>query len=339
MNTIKSARPRSTPRPVEILTNVERKVVIRALDRHRANAPTLDDTIDQWSAHLAKRGEPRTARSRLLIVRAWSRDSKLGARPVTEITDDQIQEWVNRPGTTKVNTRKISLTYIRALFKFLIIKEVVRVDPSQLCNIQWEDLTHAQKETREVLPFTAAEFDRLMAHLNRELSAVRAQLAIAQENPTTGMDRLQKKCDTLQFWHIAAVMSRCSGLRLGDIAELEWATLAGEKFAVWTMKKQKRVEPWIWNQPLFDRATGSIPMADEIYCFPVQREIQRDVPRQCLLSRQFTRICAAAKLSGHTFHSLRHTYATECAKGGIPTPHIARSMGHSSTTTTEGYLH
>lgn len=44
-------------------------------------------------------------------------------------------------------------------------------------------------------------------------------------------------------------------------------------------------------------------------------------------------------LPDHTFHGLRHAYATELAERGIPLPHIQKLMGHSTAATTACYIH
>ena len=45
-----------------------------------------------------------------------------------------------------------------------------------------------------------------------------------------------------------------------------------------------------------------------------------------------------AGLRSLSFHALRHTWATQCAKKGIPAPTIQRWAGHSSLVTTQRYV-
>ncbi len=44
-------------------------------------------------------------------------------------------------------------------------------------------------------------------------------------------------------------------------------------------------------------------------------------------------------LEGHTFHSLRHSFATALAMRDFPLPLIQKEMGHASCATTAGYIH
>ena len=38
------------------------------------------------------------------------------------------------------------------------------------------------------------------------------------------------------------------------------------------------------------------------------------------------------------FHDLRHTFAVQCARAGIPLPLLSQLLGHSTVTMTQRYL-
>jgi integrase len=48
---------------------------------------------------------------------------------------------------------------------------------------------------------------------------------------------------------------------------------------------------------------------------------------------------AGLKGKGLVLHSLRHAYATELSKSGLPVKEIARRMAHMSEATTLRYIH
>jgi integrase len=85
---------------------------------------------------------------------------------------------------------------------------------------------------------------------------------------------------------------------------------------VWTDKRDRRVSLPIPSELV--EAIAAIPIEDRRYCFPNEREITLSVEKRAKLSVQFGRICKQLELN-HTFHDLRHTYATECDEKGIPT--------------------
>src|SRR5262249_35976595 len=54
----------------------------------------------------------------------------------------------------------------------------------------------------------------------------------------------------------------------------------------------------------------------------------------------FSKICDEIGLSDITFHTLRHTYATELAESGDVTPEQARLiLGHADLGVTQRYFH
>ena len=59
------------------------------------------------------------------------------------------------------------------------------------------------------------------------------------------------------------------------------------------------------------------------------------------LSMKTTNVCRSifGEETGKSFHSLRHTFATNLSKAGVSTKTIQMLMGHASITTTEKYIH
>lgn len=60
-----------------------------------------------------------------------------------------------------------------------------------------------------------------------------------------------------------------------------------------------------------------------------------------VLTQQFSEYIRAFPFSlpNHTFHSLRHTYATSLAMKNVPLPEIQKAMGHTLAATTATYIH
>ena len=153
----------------------------------------------------------------------------------------------------------------------------------------------------------------------------------------TEMARLGAGVIPGSFWARAVPIGRWTGLRLSDIASLEWASLS-TTIAVWTIKKDKRVELPLYPEEL-EQAVSGIPKVDEKYCFPEQRRIVWDPKRRHALSMQFKRLCHRCGIFGKSFHFLRHTYVTACWAAGEAPEHIAKHVGHSSTSQTRAYNH
>lgn len=77
----------------------------------------------------------------------------------------------------------------------------------------------------------------------------------------------------------------------------------------------------------------------EELCYVFPREDGSPL-RQNYISKRFSQYCRAAGLEGFTFHSLRHTHATELVKAGIHFKIIQARLGHSSfLVTMDTYSH
>lgn len=313
---------------------------IRSIDltpvRKKPQALTVGDAIHQWTMWMRKSAINNTTSQCIAYIGIWARDMKLANRTVASIQEDDINKWVNADDGTKRSTRTVRLSIVRSFFKYLAIKELLTApNPSMLARVDFSKLSHKQKEAHELKSFTSDEFEKLLDYLSKETVRYDARVTSAKSNVTK--QKALKKLENFTFWRAAAIISRCSGLRMGDICQLEWDCL-GKKFTVWTDKRNRRVQPHIWNKPLFDATVKEIPKLHPQYCFPRRRLESIDPNQRGGLSMQFSRICKRLGFEDLTFHSLRGAYATECFKEGISMPHISMSMGHSSGRTTAGYI-
>lgn len=252
-----------------------------------------------------------TLTNTLSFLNAWARDMKLLGIPPAAITEKHIGPWVNDPESkSKAGSRAVQLSAVRSFFSYCSAKGWTAGDPSRLVRVDMRLLTHEQKEPKVRECFTDTEIGQLFA----------------AHRPGT-------------FWHSAIVIGRWTGLRLGDICQLQWECFSKPgKLAVWTDKKDRRVELPI--EPLaLQEAIAAIPRQDKTYCFPAERAAIIDPRRRSIFSTQFRRMAAPLGIKGKTFHCLRHTFVTECDRQGIPIEHISRSVGHSNSATTRGYIH
>jgi integrase len=114
----------------------------------------------------------------------------------------------------------------------------------------------------------------------------------------------------LVFWLFAVKCSAQTGLRLSDVANLEWRCF-GEpgKLVVWMDKTNRRIEHVL--SPELEEMVTQIPVSSPTHLFPEQHQIVSDVKRRALLSVQFKRICERIGISGKSYHSTRHAAASD----------------------------
>lgn len=232
--------------------------------------------------------------------------------PLVAITPEMIGAFVNR-GHEMRSTALRKLASIKSFFNFLFNEGIALRNPAakELVRVSYEPFSHDEKEQRVKEVFSPAEIERLY-------SACRL--------PTTN-----------RFWLPAVTFGLETGLRLTDIAQLEWRSVASERVIVWTDKTNTRVD--LALTPAISNAIASIPATGIQYLFPDERDIVRDPARRAYLSVQFSRLCKRAEVVGKSFHSIRHTYATRNREAGLTMEQVAANLGHRSTTTTAIYVH
>jgi integrase len=279
---------------------------------------------------------------------------KLAHRDPNDIREHHVSDWVNSKGDRVMSTRQVALACIRTFFSFLTAKRYCAADPSQLVSVTHHNLTHEQMETTERVPFTAAELKKLLDYISRELADAVSEwsrVVPPRDAPLPHHHlRLHERMMWLEFWQCAVQIASETGLRLGDIALLEWKSFekAG-RLVKHTSKTTQRVDVPISDEVI--ALITKIPASHDRYIFPHQAEVQRDVKRRSLMSVQFGRLCKSVGIEGKSFHCIRHTVATDKLKASnkeelarrlaesLSLKEIAALLGHSNTKTTKRYTH
>ncbi len=299
-------------------------------------APAVVDAIIDFHQWLLVAREPRTAADLLIGIKAWAQNMDVMQLPINRITQDHIDKWVNEKRTDiKAGTRRNRLSVLRSFFNFAIVKRYVAESPCQSVKIKAGLMTHEQKETKPRSIVLNVDYNAIIKYLDKEIVAL--EKTIKELNKSPKALRFQTKLSNANFWRVAVVLGRVTGLRMGDIANLEWKSFTKTGIVVWTDKRDKRVEldygKEILDPDAMQDAIGLIPCEDDRYCFPAQRGAHHSK-----LSVYFKRICLAAGVTGNSFHDLRATYLTEFVKSGRTIEHAAKAAGHSNTATTKGYV-
>jgi integrase len=233
-------------------------------------------------------------------------------RRIERVTPELIHAYVNQDDGKSVNTKEFARASVKALFAYAVGKGYCPTNPADIVKVNKRRLKHEQRERREREPFTEKEFTLIV---NRA-----------------------------PFFHkISSAISWYTGLRLGDICRLEWASISSTHIVVWTDKRDKRV-----SLPLDHIATGLgalIPYLEQIpqlasgICFPEQKAIIEDPKARARISASFGRLLKDCGIEGKSFHCLRHSFVTRLAAMGVSLKDIGAYVGHSDESTTEGYKH
>lgn len=292
----------------------------------------VEDAILEWSQWLKQTARsPYTAHTYLATVQSWSRRMRVKATRLCDINAGHITRFVNGPDAGKLNTRNIKHAALLSFFKYLCdVKQYLAHDPSKEVSVRWDLLTHEQKlpKVREI--FTDDEIKRITNFLSMRLDFLM--------NGTGVVPQRALMIRRTTFFYCATLIGRASGLRIGDIATLEWATFAADNniLKVCTDKANTWVEIPIGD--MLSKALAAIPRNKSRHCFPEQAAWV-GTPKSKKLSMGYGDILKTLDIKGKSFHCLRHSKATEMDGQGWRREYIAKMLGHKSTKVTDGYIH
>ena len=273
--------------------------------------PTIPQMLVCWKKWRYISGSSEnTIYSQGKYVEKFIKERKL--KSITAVTPEIINAWVNADDGKSVSTKNFTLAAIKAFFAYAKGKGYCSTNPADIVKVNKRILNHSQREGRNVRPFTETEVQYVIDHAP-------------------------------YFYRQATAISWYTGLRLSDICCLEWNSISDTHMVVWTQKRDKRV-----SLPLGHIATGlgklcqyleEIEKEDDVFCFPRQRATVEYPKARARLSSKFSKLLKEYGIEGRSFHSLRHSFVTRLAGMGLSITDIGRYVGHSDTSTTEGYNH
>lgn len=258
---------------------------------------------------------------------AWVRFSHLKDRHPDSITEEDVDGWVNQEDGSKASTRKFRLSVARSVLNYCVDKNLCDVNVARLVRVKYRPLSDEQKRVRRKTSFTDEEYERLKTYL-------RNRIAVEEVHPITQRD--QKQLYWLKFALSLVIIGRNTALRLGDIACLEWSSINDVSINVCTDKRNK----WV-NVPLNDEMREvflSIPRRGSNFCWANIAELYTDPHRRSCISKRLGRILKEAGLEHHIFHEMRATKLTEIVNNGGSLEEAREFAGHTSTSTTKGYI-
>lgn len=159
--------------------------------------------------------------------------------------------------------------------------------------------------------------------------------------------------------YLGILIALYAGLRIGEVCALQWKDFDFKEGTVNISKTcirivdteystEKRTRLLI-DKPKTECANRIIPLSDDILSHFQKARTSPEMyiltgkthfmePRVCL--ENYKRILRAASIKDHTFHALRHTFATRCVELGFDIKSLSEIMGHSNISITmQRYVH
>lgn len=150
-----------------------------------------------------------------------------------------------------------------------------------------------------------------------------------------------------------------TGLRIGEVCALQWRDISLKTGMIYVKKTMIRIRNLEENsqtktkilieRPKTQCSIRMIPLPDFLVYILADNRKEEDCylltgtthfmePRSCLA--QYKKILRESELSDHSFHALRHTFATRCVEEGFDVKSLSEIMGHSSVSITmQRYVH
>jgi integrase len=307
---------------------------------------TAQDIFADWCEWLVVDKSPRTVEDYRKIVAHYLREEKV--TNLDKVTPITISKWINKTGRSGLNRRKLVLCVVKMFFTYAHNMGYSTRNPASVVKVKTDNLTHKQKESKKVEAMTDDDVRQLIDSLDKEIIVltkaydedVRVGSQYRGDKRYIRQRGLVKSISYNRFWKAAILLSYETGLRLSDICQLEWECINDNELVVHTDKRDKRVSIPMWAE--VRAAINSIPddHEDERFCFPVQYKLYHS-PKRVYLSQEFVRLLKKVGVyhAGLSFHSLRHGCLTKWKSGGLDLEHIQKLAGHSSSSTTERYIH
>jgi integrase len=269
---------------------------------------TGSDAFTAWKDWAQLVGLTRNTQARYsTYIARFLRDSGFITKSLAGAKDTDVDAFVNPVDAIVANTRRNRLCAIQSFFAVALAKGFVAFNPTAALRVKMDGLTFAQKEAKVRVPFT-----------DDEVAILRTI-----EDP---------------FWKTFVLLGENFGLRVGDVAQLERASIAKPGvLVIYTDKRDRRIE--MPMSPEVRNHLESLPVTDKTYFFPEQREIAIDTALRSKLSTYFGRVVQRLGIEGKNTHCLRHSFATKRAGLGDTVDEIRMKLGHESEVTTAGYIH
>ena len=158
--------------------------------------------IDEWLEQLRQAGRASNT------LKNYRTEMLASGLPFPNVTSHDIGEYVNR-GDAKLGTRKVRLSVVKSLCKYLTATGAILHDPCALVEVRLDELSHSQKEPSVKEPLTDQECARL-----------------------EGLPEPYKT---------ASLLSLSTGLRLTDVAYMRSEQVHADTIVVWTDKHDHRL--------------------------------------------------------------------------------------------------
>lgn len=194
---------------------------------------------------------------------------------------------------------------------------------------------------------------------------VNIKLAIEDKKETeifqnNDIKKLENYCiENLDNYKLAILIAIHTGLRIGEVCALRYSSIDLNKELLYIKETISRIyidkekTKLTINKPKTKKSLRTIPL-DNILIGYLKNYIEKDNKKtsKFLLTKsyklmdprtlyhRYKQILNTCDINNHTFHCIRHTFASKCCRLGMDTKSLSEILGHSNIKTTLSiYVH
>lgn len=186
---------------------------------------------------------------------------------------------------------------------------------------------------------------------------IRNNVVIFSEKEKAKLERYCLKENSVKA--IGIIICLNTGLRIGEVCALKWEDIDMDKKIIYirhTLERvydfEKNVTKLILDIPKTQNSIREIPISNKLYEI-LKKVKKRHKGKDFFLSETnnkaieprnyeyyYKRILKKCKIRPYKFHTIRHTFATECIKVGMDIKTLSEILGHSNVDITLNiYVH
>ncbi|MCC8066794.1 MAG: site-specific integrase [Clostridiales bacterium] len=255
----------------------------------------------------------------------------LGTASMNELTSERIADFL----TERKNSGRIK-------------------DGKPLANKTVSDLKMIVKQ---ILSFAQARRMVKMAPSCPSVPARQPPISVLSKVEQEKLETIVRKEDTP--FSIGVILSLYGGPRIGEACGLRWEDFDFENETMKICRTVSRIQDiegtsgaktkLVITTPKTECSIRTVPLPSKVFVWLKERRLDDPLyvltgketfmePRACRM--RFKRLLKRADIPDHTYHCLRHTYATRCVENGIDFKSLSEMLGHSDVKITmQRYVH
>ncbi len=303
------------------------KLIPLYLEKENLDKKTFQDLFDEWILYKEQvTASPNTILRHKQHYRKYLMNSKLGKAKLLKITEILLETECNRivKEFTLSNKEWVNVkTILNGMYEYAKRMKYLPENPMPNIRITVK-FRQVVKKTGKTQTYNTEE----LANINQYL------------------DKMYSETEDVTF--MAVKINFLMGLRVGELVALKWEDI-------------QDIQIHVVREEVRDQTTNKVTVAEHtktntdrfVYLIPEALAILNKIPRtgeyiftrngERVTSRQINYVLEKYAerngLSTKSSHKLRKTYASMCNAKGVPIDFIREQLGHSSLSTTYGYIY